>query len=835
MKFEQSDRQIPLPLSKAADKIAATVSAIVSTYADDRPIEDLAPDVFGPLNRKLSKPGDLRFGTNGSKSVDPEEQVWYDHEAKTGGGYVKLLEMAGGSPKKNGRSSEFRAPTGMVRELGKPVAWWDYHDADGATVARVVRFEPPGCDKTFRQCRPDGDRWKWRTKDIQIPLYRLPDLLRAPHGSTVFITEGEKHTDLLRTWGLVATTNAGGAKAFRDYHATMLADRGFRCLVLPDNDNAGQEHEQVVLKELHSAGCKDVRVIRLPNLPPKGDIINWAAAGGTREELERLVDASSDGAAMDEASDPQPELPPKPEPANDDTPAFFDPWSDPPPPQFPSGILPPAMEAAVFAAANRDGVCSGALAMAYLAAVSGAANKASRFSPYPNTSWSVPPVVWVMPIAESGQRKTAIQELAFEGVRKANREIWNAHHADLRRWKKLSKTQQKETPKPDEPAHLIVEDVTPEKLQAILADSGRGVLLLKDEMAGMLEFGRYTKGSGSAERGFYLQAYEGGDYTVSRLSRDSVFMEVNAVTLYGAIQPDRLADFPDLAKDGLIQRINMIRCTTASAGRDDVQVNGLDAIDAAIEGLTKIKRCHYRTTPEGSALIRETERIGNQLATVPDFGPGFQGTCSKLHGTHARYAMLLHLLEAPQDQTIATDAVERAGRLVHEFLLPQARDFFSGLTGSPTRRMTDIAGWILTKEPKRFLASDLTTGIRSCRGLGLKELTAELDSLVTGGWLDPESPFPSNRAWKVQPNIKASFLARAESERLRRQQAREFVRQIGCGNPDKSDGNGGYIGKEEREEEGIKEVYSCAYQECQEIVAEPPMQDEVPLNTGDLR
>jgi hypothetical protein len=197
--------------------------------------------------------------------------------------------------------------------------------------------------------------------------------------------------------------------------------------------------------------------------------------------------------------------------------------------------------------------------------------------------------------------------------------------------------------------------------------------------------------------------------------------------------------------------------------------------------------------------------------------------------------MLLHLLEAPQDQTIATDAVERAGRLVHEFLLPQARDFFSGLTGSPTRRMTDIAGWILTKEPKRFLASDLTTGIRSCRGLGLKELTAELDSLVTGGWLDPESPFPSNRAWKVQPNIKASFLARAESERLRRQQAREFVRQIGCGNPDKSDGNGGYIGKEEREEEGIKEVYSCAYQECQEIVAEPPMQDEVPLNTGDLR
>jgi hypothetical protein len=54
-----------------------------------------------------------------------------------------------------------------------------------------------------------------------------------------------------------------------------------------------------------------------------------------------------------------------PEP-HDDQPVFFDPWADPPPPEFPGGILTREMEDTVFALAMRDGVCPGALAMAFL-------------------------------------------------------------------------------------------------------------------------------------------------------------------------------------------------------------------------------------------------------------------------------------------------------------------------------------------------------------------------------------------------------------------------------------------------------------------------------------
>ena len=93
-----------------------------------------------------------------------------------------------------------------------------------------------------------------------------------------------------------------------DCHAKTLADLGCRCIVLPDNDVAGLEHEQVVVKELRAAGRKDVRVIRLPDLPPKGDVVDWAAAGGTREQLAELLgDAKPNGNGVDHEPAPEAE------------------------------------------------------------------------------------------------------------------------------------------------------------------------------------------------------------------------------------------------------------------------------------------------------------------------------------------------------------------------------------------------------------------------------------------------------------------------------------------------------------------------------------------------
>ena len=90
-----------------------------------------------------------------------------------------------------------------------------------------------------------------------------------------------------------------------------------------------------------------------------------------------------------------------------------------------------------------------------------------------------------------------------------DRAAWATHAQRMRAWKALPKKEQAATPRPTEPHVFCLEDITVEKVQDILAASGRGSMLLKDELVGFLGFGRYGKDGAGAERGFYLQSYEG--------------------------------------------------------------------------------------------------------------------------------------------------------------------------------------------------------------------------------------------------------------------------------------------------------------------------------------
>jgi putative DNA primase/helicase len=63
-------------------------------------------------------------------------------------------------------------------------------------------------------------------------------------------------------------------------------------IVLPDNDEAGRKHAGAVGACLTDIGAS-VRILDLPGLPPKGDVIDWAAAGGTPEQLHALIEHES--------------------------------------------------------------------------------------------------------------------------------------------------------------------------------------------------------------------------------------------------------------------------------------------------------------------------------------------------------------------------------------------------------------------------------------------------------------------------------------------------------------------------------------------------------------
>jgi hypothetical protein len=58
--------------------------------------ELIARTFFGEPNKALSSRNELRFGRNGSKSVDLQKGTYYDHEAKEGGDMFQLVKNGNG-------------------------------------------------------------------------------------------------------------------------------------------------------------------------------------------------------------------------------------------------------------------------------------------------------------------------------------------------------------------------------------------------------------------------------------------------------------------------------------------------------------------------------------------------------------------------------------------------------------------------------------------------------------------------------------------------------------------------------------------------------------------
>lgn len=192
----------------------------------------------------------------------------------------------------NGHKKKNRRPG------GRKVAEYDYRDADGVLVYQAVRFEQENGDKTFTQRRPNGEGgWIYKLRGVPRILYRLPELIEAgkkDDNQPVYIVEGEKKVEALRAWGLTATCNVGGAGKWSKSYSERLKNR--RVVILPDNDHPGWEHAAKVAESLQEF-AKSVKIVTLPGLQPKGDVIDWIAAGGTLEKFQELVTSPSDPVA----------------------------------------------------------------------------------------------------------------------------------------------------------------------------------------------------------------------------------------------------------------------------------------------------------------------------------------------------------------------------------------------------------------------------------------------------------------------------------------------------------------------------------------------------------
>jgi predicted transcriptional regulator len=144
---------------------------------------------------------------------------------------------------------------------------------------------------------PDGTKkiaWKrngsWGLKGfllVDMPLYGLEDLLKAPAGARVVVTEGEKCRDALTARGVLAVATVCGAGVIPN--APVLAVlRGYDVRLWPDNDDPGEEHMQGIASRLAELGTQS-RIVRWTEAPPKGDAADFL---GNDDSLTTLIEAA---------------------------------------------------------------------------------------------------------------------------------------------------------------------------------------------------------------------------------------------------------------------------------------------------------------------------------------------------------------------------------------------------------------------------------------------------------------------------------------------------------------------------------------------------------------
>lgn len=335
-----------------------------------------------------------------------------------------------------GIASDFNIlPSGSTKSTGKKsriVATYDYINEESELAFQVVRMEP----KDFRQRRPDGKGgWIWNMAGVQRVLYRLPEVLKSP---TVLIPEGEKDVDNLREKGFTATTCPGGAEKWREEYKEALTGRDV--VLLPDNDEVGRKHVEKIAKSLKGI-AKSVRVLELPGLPDKGDVSDWIQAGGTKEELKRLVE----------------ECPP------------WEPEEDPeeaakrlfPRGAFPWGVLPASIAGSLKQLARSCASSPTSLPGAAVSIFSSVIG--STVSVSPKRSWTEPLIFWFGDIRPSGSGKTPAARSLCGVLYQAQTDADEAYKLELEEWLALPK-KDKGGP-PDRPRGFFVTDLTLEGLR----------------------------------------------------------------------------------------------------------------------------------------------------------------------------------------------------------------------------------------------------------------------------------------------------------------------------------------------------------------------------------
>ena len=652
------------------------------------------------------------------------------------------------------------AARSIAGRRGQPAGTWHYHDASGVHVGTVVRWPKPGGGKDVRPVARQADgTWVASGMATPRPLYGLPAVLEAT--GVVFVTEGEKAADAVRSLGLTCTTSAHGAQSAGGTDWSPLA--GHDVVVLPDHDDPGESYAADVARLATAAGAASVRVVRLVDVWPAmlvgGDAFDWIEAHDAtdaddlRAVLERLV------------AEAKPTVPLVPVPvmeADDDHDALD--WQP-----FLVEMLPDPVRSFVVEKSAAIGCDPSFLALPMLSYAAGAIGTMRSCMVKPG--WEEPAVVWAAIVGDPGSQKTPAFKAAGQFADARQREAFAEHaermlehdramlehDANVAAWKRdVAKGRGGAPPdKPVRPAatRYMVSDTTIEALAPILADNPRGLTVAVDELAGWVEsFGQYKSGGRGADAAKWLSMHNAGAVTVDRKGGATLYVPQAAVSVVGGIQPRVLARTigqQHYRDNGLLARLLLAMPprrpkTWSTGGVWSTSTTDVANVFAVLYGLEAGPVVDLDADATDVFKQFFAEHATEQAAATGDVA----AMLAKIEAYAARLSLIVHLLgwagRQHDRQRIGAADVE-AGVALARWFAREARRVYHVLEhgdNDSADAVDELLAWIDTRGGSASVR-DVARGLRRYRGTAAAE--AALRRLVAAGLATWESTSTGGR------------------------------------------------------------------------------------------
>ncbi|MHB8447380.1 MAG: YfjI family protein [Rudaea sp.] len=656
-----------------------------------------------------------------------------------------------------------RLAAGAIRDGYKPEALHEYRAADGTPIYWRIRLKHPNGNKWIRPMRFNGTGYESGEPEFPNgkPLYGL-DRLAADPQAHVWIVEGEACADALAKLGLTAITSGSKSSAGTADWSSM---RGRAVAIWPDNDEPGLEYADAVAAKLAPLGC-NLRIVDIATLglPEHGDCVDWiaqhpdATADDVRKLPTKVAESQESQGAGNAAPEPlrRPTPPPEPYPVAELGP-----------------IIAPACESLRRVIQAPDAVCGASLLAAASLAVQG-------FADVHNDGRVHPLSLWMLTVAESGERKSAVDSEAMQPAREYEKvlaegfgQAQEAHAAEMAEWegrREHAKAQARKAggagladalkklgPPPPEPLipRVTVADFTAEGVAKLLVAGLPSLGAFTDEAAVVFGGHAMTKETVTRTAGAFSKLWDRGELDRVRAGDGAVKLYGKRLALHLMAQP--IIAERALSDDVLLGQGFLARCLLAwpesTAGHRPYVAESLRNDAAMIQYRGRLADLFRRSLPMAqgqrnelapraltlapdafTAWRRVHDAIEAQIAAGGRYSATFARACaSKAPEQCLRIAGVLTLLESPDAQRIEAVTIERAAELALWHLNEAARLAGTAELSPEVRDAEELLNWCHKKAREYVCSTDALNGGPN-RIRERSRFMQAMDELESAGW-----------------------------------------------------------------------------------------------------